>query len=145
MSRLIAGRQSCAAIGEEGMCAVADACVRHIADAGRAGHCEGVRATRSKSCLEEIEAAAALQRLLARVQNVHEHWQLVEVQRLCAAAEWAWSRLGRGARGVECRTFVSARSAPPAAHREAMTRRWARRAERMVRMASAGSVSAVSA
>ena len=62
-----------------------------------------------------------------------------------AAAERAWSRFGRGARGGECRTFVSARSAPPAAHNEPMTRRWARREERMVRMASAGSVRAVSA
>ena len=114
------------------------------------------KARKSQACLQELEAAAALQRQLARVQNVYQHRQLVEVQCLCAtdggarrgvsaAAERARSRLGRGARGVECRTLVSARSAPPAAHNEPMTRRWARREERMVRMASAGSVSAVSA
>ena len=45
-----------------------------------------VKARKSQACLQELEAAAALQRQLARVQNVDEHRQLVEVQRLCATA-----------------------------------------------------------
>ena len=87
MSRLIAGRQSCAAIGGRGGHVRGGRRVHDdISQAPGAGHCGCVRATRSKSCLQEIEAAAALQRQLARVQNVDQHWQLVEVQRLCASA-----------------------------------------------------------
>ena len=85
MSRLIAGRQSCAAIGGGG--GGGHVGRRLHEDISQAPGAPGTaKARESQACLQELEAAAALQRQLARVQNVDQHWQLVEVQRLCATA-----------------------------------------------------------
>ena len=117
---------------------LADACMRTSAGAGRVGHCESQE---SQACLQELEAAAALQRQLVVVQNADQNRQLAEVQPACGGGEARRGgergrrRAGPGARPVRAGR-ARARRAARARRESSGRRRCARRVRRAGRRAA---------